>query len=61
MRRQGKEDLMTGIPGSLYATDRNNEIRRSFFFFSYWIYIPEVICTNTVIKLLKIQVCISRK
>lgn len=33
MRRQGKEDLMTGIPGSLHATDRNNEIRRCIFFF----------------------------
>ena len=55
MRRQAKEDLMTGIPGSLQATDRNNEIRRDFFFY-YWICIPEVICTNMAIKLLKIQV-----
>ena len=54
MRRQSKNDLMTGIPGSLQETDRNNEMR--FFFFSYWIYIPEVICTNMTIKLLKIQI-----
>ena len=33
MRRQAKEDLMNGIPGSLQATDRNNGIRRDFFFF----------------------------
>lgn len=38
MRRQGKEDLMTGIPGSLHATDRNNEIRRCIFFFLLDIY-----------------------
>ena len=31
MRRQSKNDLMTGIPGSLQETDRNNEMR--FFFF----------------------------
>lgn len=53
VRRQSKNDLMTGIPGSLQETDRNNEMR---FFFSYWIYIPEVICTNMTIKLLKIQI-----
>lgn len=56
MRRQAKEDLMNGIPGSLQATDRNNGIRRDFFFFYYWICIPEVTCTNMAIKLLKIQV-----
>ena len=32
MRRQSKNDLMTGIPGSLQETNRNNEMRFFFFF-----------------------------
>lgn len=31
VRRQSKNDLMTGIPGSLQETDGNNEMRFLFF------------------------------